>query len=128
MSTSIPDSFGASPASVQWKIVRGDTAKLRIEFLNQDEASFYDTSTWTFLSTAYDLKSGDSYSLNTIASAGYVDITATPAVTATWGTTQKSISTELSFDLQVTIDEDTVWTPLIGTIVVLSDVTLAGAP
>jgi hypothetical protein len=80
------------------------------------------------LSTAYDLKSGDSYSLNTIASAGYVDITATPAVTATWGTTQKSISTELSFDLQVTIDEDTVWTPLIGTIVVLSDVTLAGAP
>jgi hypothetical protein len=31
--------------------------------------------------------------------------------------------TELAFDLQVTIDGATVWTPVIGTITVLGDVT-----
>lgn len=126
MTSSIIDSFGASPASVKWTVVRGDTARLRVEFLNSDEVSFYDTSTWTFLSTAYDSKSNNSYSLVTTPGEGYVDITATPTLTSTWGTGSKPIASELSFDLQITIDVDTVWTPVIGTIAVLSDVTGVG--
>jgi hypothetical protein len=126
MSFQIPDSFGASPASVQWKVVRGDSAKLRVEFLTSDEVTFYDTSTWTFSSTAYDPKTDTTYSLDTLASAGYVDISVSPTVTATWGTGSKVIVSELSFDLEVVIDNDTVWTPVIGTIAVLADVTGVG--
>ena len=127
MSQSIPDSFGASPASIKWTVVRGDTARLRVEFLNSDEVTSYDTSTWTFASTAYDAKSDNSYELLVSTGEGYVDITATPTVTATWGTGSRPIASELSFDVQVTIDNDVVWTPVIGTIVVLSDVTGVGA-
>lgn len=126
MTSTIPDSFGASPASVKWTVVRGDTARLRVEFLNSDEVTMYDTSTWTFISTAYDPKSDTSYTLNTVANNGFVDISVSPAVTATWGNGSKPMSAELSFDLQVTIDNDTVWTPILGTINVLSDVTPGG--
>lgn len=125
MTSSIPDSFGASPASVKWTVVRGDTARIRVEFLNNDESS-YDTSTWTFSSTAYDSKADASYALTVTPGVGYVDITAAPEVTATWGTGSRAIVAELSFDLQVVIDLDTVWTPLIGTIAVLGDVTGVG--
>jgi hypothetical protein len=128
MTSSIPDSFGASPASVQWKVVRGDTARLRIEFLNNDEVTMYDTSTWTFTSTAYDPKADQRYTLATTPFNGYVDVVASPTITSSWGTGSNAISAELSFDLQVIIDEDTVWTPIIGTIVVLSDVTPVGGP
>lgn len=126
MTSSIPDSFGASPASLKWTVVRGDTARIRVEFLNNDESA-YDTTTWTYSSTAYDPKSGTSYDLDVTTGEGYVDITASPTITQTWGTGSKSIVAELSFDLQVVIDQDTVWTPLIGTIAVLGDVTGAGA-
>lgn len=125
MTSTIPDSFGASPASVKWTVVRGDTARIRVEFLNNDETS-YDTSTWTFLSTAYDPKANQSYTLTVTPGEGYVDITATPETTASWGAGSRTVVAELSFDLQVVIDPDTVWTPLIGTIVVLADVTGVG--
>jgi hypothetical protein len=45
------------------------------------------------------------------------------SITELWGTGYKTIVTELTFDLQVTIDSDTVWTPLIGTISVIGDIT-----
>jgi hypothetical protein len=45
------------------------------------------------------------------------------SLTANWGTGFKSVVTELTFDLQVTIDAETIWTPLIGTISVLGDIT-----
>jgi hypothetical protein len=125
MTSTIPDSFGASPASVKWTVVRGDTARIRVEFLNNDETA-YDTSTWTFSSTAYDAKSDTSYTLSVTPGEGYVDITATPEVTSSWGTGSRTIVAELSFDLQVDIDQDTIWTPLIGTIAVLGDVTGVG--
>ncbi len=78
------------------------------------------------MSTAYDSKANQSYTLSVTPGSGYVDITATPEVTATWGTGSRTIVAELSFDLQVVIDPDTVWTPLIGTISVLADVTGVG--
>jgi hypothetical protein len=119
----IPDNFGADPAFVQWKVVRGDTAKIRIEFYEADGATLYNISTWTFLSSAYDLKNGGFDALTVTAGTGYVDITAPANLTKTWGTGQTSIVTELSFDLQVTINSE-IWTPVIGKITVLADVSI----
>jgi hypothetical protein len=118
--------YGADPQYIKWKVVRGDTSKIRIEFWQNDETDVYDTSTWTYKSTAYDNKISTSYNLVTTAGNGYVDIEATPEITANWGTGHRELSTELNFDLQVTIASDTVWTPIIGTIFVLSDVTPVG--
>ena len=120
---SIPENFGADPAFVQWKVVRGDTARIRIEFYQADGETYYDISTWTFTSSAYDLKNGGFDTLTVTAGSGYVDITAPANLTATWGIGQTSVVTELSFDLEVTIDGE-VWTPVIGKITVLADVTI----
>lgn len=121
--SNIPENFGADPAFVQWKVVRGDTARIRIEFYQADGETYYDISTWTFTSSAYDLKNGGFDTLTVTAGSGYVDITAPANLTATWGTGQTSVVTELSFDLEVTIDGE-VWTPVIGKITVLADVTI----
>lgn len=124
----IPESFGAEPVPVKWKIVRGDTARLRVEFWQNDETTSYDTSTWTYLSTAYNAKGDVLSNLVVTPGVGYVDILATPEITSTWGIGHNPVAAELSFDLQITIDVDTVWTPILGTIVVLSDVTPVGGP
>ncbi|CAB4242112.1 hypothetical protein UFOVP222_19 [uncultured Caudovirales phage] len=120
--TNIPDSFGADPAFVQWKIVRGDTARIRIEFYQSDGVTYYDISSWSFVSTAYNIKDGGFTTLTVTAGSGYVDITAPAETTADWGSGQSSIATEMSFDLQVIVDGDT-WTPVVGKITVISDVT-----
>jgi hypothetical protein len=118
-----PDIFGADPARIKWQIVRGDTSPLRVEFLEDDEVTYFDISTWTFEATTYDPQSDFLDSLEVSRGTGYVDIMAPASLTANWGTGFKSVVTELTFDLQVTIDEETIWTPLIGTISVLGDVT-----
>lgn len=121
--------YGAEPTNIQWTVVRGDTAKLRIEFLESDEVTPQDTGTWTYAATALDVKSNTSSELQVVAGTGYVDIIALPELTSTWGSSRTSSSiAELSFDLQVTIDADTVWTPIIGTIRVLPDVTVNPIP
>jgi hypothetical protein len=122
MNNTIPDNFGADPAFVQWKVVRGDTARLRVEFYQNDGVTYYNISTWSFVSTAYNLKDGGFTTLTVTAGSGYVDITAPAATTTTWGTGQSSVATEMSFDLQVIINGDT-WTPVVGKITVISDVT-----
>jgi hypothetical protein len=117
--------YGANPTNIQWTVVRGDTAKLRIEFLESDETTAQDTSTWVYAATTFDVKSNTSSELETVAGVGYVDIIASPELTATWSASRTSTSiAELSFDLQVTIDAETVWTPIIGKITVLPDVTV----
>jgi hypothetical protein len=118
-----PEIFGADPARIKWNIVRGDTSPLRVEFLQDDEVTYFDTSDWTYEATSYDPKSDFLDSLEVTPGEGYVDILAPASITQFWGTGYKSIVTELTFDLQVTIDEDTIWTPLIGTISVIGDVT-----
>jgi hypothetical protein len=118
-----PETFGAAPVSMQWSVVRGDTAVLRIEFYENDEVTFMDTSNWEYSSSSYDFKGDITDELEVTAGAGYVDIVAPSALTAYWGTGYSRIATELAFDLQVTIDNETVWTPVIGTIRVLADVT-----
>ena len=118
-----PEVFGADPARIKWQIVRGDTSPLRVEFLQDDETTYFDTSDWTYEATSYDPQSDFLDSLEITPGNGYVDIMAPASVTSLWGTGFKSVVTELTFDLQVTIDLDTVWTPLIGTISVIGDIT-----
>lgn len=117
----INEFIGADPALIKWKVVRGDTASITVQFYQTDETTFFDTTGWTYIATAYEAKTGSSYSLNVTPNSGYVSITATPATTAQWGVGERT--GELYFDLQITIDDETVWTPIIGTIFVIGDVT-----
>lgn len=117
-----PDSFGADPVIIKWKVVRGDTSPLRVEFLEDDEVTFVDTTGWEFNATTYDKKTDILDILDISAYNGYVDIVAPPSITEYWGTGYSSVVSELMFDLQVKIDE-TIWTPVIGTISVMGDVT-----
>lgn len=117
--------YGANPTNIQWTVVRGDTAKLRIEFLENDEVTPQNTSGWEYAATALDTKSNTSSELQVVAGTGYVDIIALPELTSTWGAVRPSTAmAELYFDLQITIDAETVWTPIIGTILVIQDATI----
>jgi hypothetical protein len=117
-----PEIFGANPANIKWQVVRGDTSSLRIEFFENDEKTPFDTTDWEFSSTTYDFRGDVLDELEILPGPGYVDITASSDITDFWGIGYSSVVAELAFDLQVTVD-DTVWTPVIGTITVLGDVT-----
>ena len=125
-----PEIFGADPVNLQWRVVRGDTATLKIEFFENDETTYYNTDGWTYKATAYD-QSGDVLdALECSASDGYVTVTALPSVTENWGLNYLSTVAELPFDLQVIIPDDVndiTWTPIIGTIYVLGDVSPGGS-
>lgn len=116
------DIFGADPLNIKWRVVRGDTAVLRVEFYEPDETTEYDTDTWEYAASAYDYKGDIIDELEVVSGAGYVEITATADITKNWGTGYRNKVAELAFDLQVTID-DVVWTPVIGVISVTGDVT-----
>ena len=118
-----PEIFGANPMNIKWTIVRGDTSPLRIEFYENDEITPYDTTDWEYVASAYDFKEDVTDELEISSGDGYVEITATPDITKYWGTGYRSTVAELAFDLQVTIDGETVWTPVVGTISVIGDVT-----
>jgi hypothetical protein len=122
-----PEVFGADPARIKWQIVRGDTSPLRVDFLEDDETTYFDTSDWTYTATTYDPQSDTLDQLTVTPGNGYVDIMAPASITSQWGTGYKTIVTELTFDLQVTINgltdsSDIIWTPLIGTISVIGDI------
>lgn len=117
------NSFGDSPINIKWNIVRGDTAKLRIEFFDNDEVTLTDTSTWEYASSAYDARGDVLDELEVVESQNYIEIVAPADITVNWGTGSGSVLAELAFDLEITIDDDTVWTPIIGTISVIGDVT-----
>ena len=116
-----PEIFGADPVRIKWNVVRGDTASIRVEFLDDDEVTYFDTSDWTYSASSYDPKGDIIDELTVTPGNGYVDIVAGPDLTQYWGTGYGSQLAELSFDLEVTID-DLVWTPVIGNILVIGDV------
>jgi hypothetical protein len=118
-----PEIFGADPANVKWQIVRGDSSSLRIEFLENDEVTPFNTSDWEYAATSYDKRGDVLDELSVTFGTGYADIVVPAEISSLWGSGYSSVSSELSFDLQVTIDNDTIWTPVIGTIVVLTDIT-----
>ena len=120
--------YGNVPVNVQWKIVRGDTAELNVSFFELDELTNWDTDEWSYDATAYDSVTGTSYPLVIEDNSTNVKIIALPETTELWGISYGSVVGELSFDLQVTINgtsglDDIIWTPIIGTICVLGDVT-----
>lgn len=123
------EKYGASPANIQWTVVRGDTATLLVEFLEDDEVTPFDCSGWTFTATSYEPMGDVLDNLTVDVDGNEVTITAPASITEEWGTGYKQVAAELRFDLQVIIeggsgvDADTVWTPVIGTICVLSDMT-----
>jgi hypothetical protein len=124
-----PEIFGADPVSLQWRVIRGDTATLRVEFKEDDEASSYNTEGWIYRCTAYDQSGNVLDALDCEPGEGFVDITAHASVTKNWGSGYKATVAELPFDVQVMIPEeieDVVWTPVVGTIYVIGDVTPGG--
>jgi hypothetical protein len=125
MGQHVIDKIGADPANVKWSVVRGDTASLRIEFFENDETTYFDTSTWLFNSFTYDSRGDALDELSVEVHEGYVDITASPEITQLWGVGYGYTVAELPFDLEVTIG-DLVWTPVVGTISVIADVSNGG--
>ncbi len=122
MTMSIPESFGNTPAIVKWNVVRGDTARLRVDFLENDETTTFDIEEWNFASTSYDNRGDVLDSLTVEVEDGYVNIIAPPEITSFWGSGYNGTVAEIAFDLEVQID-DIIWTPVLGTIKVAADVT-----
>ncbi len=116
------DQFGLKPINLKWNIVRGDTAKLKVEFLQNDESTYFDISDWVFASSAYDSKGDVVDELDVTKYDGYVEIIAPSDITETWGEGFSSVIAELAFDLEITTSDE-IWTPIIGTIVVAADIT-----
>ena len=126
MTSCEPDFFGADPSNIKWQVVRGDTAELKIEFYENDEVTPYDTTGWEYAASAYDFRGDVTDELTVIPGTGYVTIVVEPDVSQLWGEGYRQLAGELAFDLQVTVDNNTVWTPVIGTISVIADVTAGG--
>lgn len=131
MCTSSIEKYGANPASIQWTVVRGDSATLKIEFLENDEVTYYDNSEWTYVATAYDASGDVLDDIPVVAGTGYIELKVSSDISAFWGMSKyRNIVAELPFDVEITIPGntlDTHWTPVIGTICVLGDVSPKGS-
>lgn len=123
MATCGPEVFGADPVNIKWNVVRGDTATLFVQFFENDEETPYDTNLWEYRSTAYDPRTDIIDELEVEPGAGYATITAPSYITENWGVGSEKQVANLKFDLQITTENDEIWTPVIGQIVVMSDVT-----
>lgn len=124
------EKFGAQPANIQWSVVRGDSASFTVSLLENDEVTGFDTEGWTFSATAYDPVTDFLDELIVTVEDHIVTVSATPEITANWGTTYRSVVAELAFDLQAVVpdgDSFITWTPVIGSICVLGDVTPVGS-
>ena len=124
------EKFGATPANIQWTVVRGDSAFFTVSLLENDEVTEFDTEGWTFSATAYDPVADVLDELLVTRDGSVITVTAPAAVTENWGTAYKSVVAELSFDLQAVVPDGSstiTWTPVIGTICVLGDVTPGGS-
>jgi hypothetical protein len=122
------EKFGATPANIQWTVVRGDSSSFTVSLLENDEVTEFDTEGWTFSATAYDPVADILDELIVTRNRSVVTVTAPADVTANWGTKYKSVVAELSFDLQAVVPDGIsvmTWTPVIGTICVLGDVSPA---
>jgi ribosomal protein S8E len=121
--------LGANPANIHWNVVRGDTAKIKITFFESNEVTEFSTDDWEYIATAYNPANTTYYELSVVEGDGFIEIIATPEISNTWGTASSGIVAELVFDLEITIPavapetEDTIWTPVIGTISVIGDIT-----
>lgn len=117
-----PEIFGSDPVNIKWSVVRGDTSTLRVDFLDNDEATAYTTTGWTYVSSAYDSKTDIIDELTVTSGSGYAEILIPSDISENWGTLYSGTIAELNFDLKVTLADDTVWTPVVGTISVIGNV------
>lgn len=116
--------LGTEPVNIRWNVVRGDSSSIRVKFLESDETTTVDTSTWIFEASAYNSKDRIFDDLVVELDGDDIIIKADSDITEFWGRGVRPGSVaELSFDLQVVIDRFTVWTPIVGTITVIADVT-----
>ena len=115
--------LGIEPVSIRWNIVRGDTSSIRVQFLETDEVTSVDTSEWIFEASAYNPKDSVFDDLDVQVDGNELVITAFSDLTEYWGRGIDRTVAELSFDLQVVLDRNTVWTPIVGNITVIGDVT-----
>jgi len=123
------EKFGATPANIQWTVVRGDYASFTVSFLENDEVTEFDTNGWAFAATAYDPSTDFLDELEVSVNGSSVTVSAPASVTENWGTKYRSVVAELSFDLQAIVPDGSTtitWTPVIGTICVLGDVSPSG--
>ena len=123
------EKFGASPANIQWTVVRGDSASFTVSFLENDEITEFSTQGWTYTATAYDPTTDILDELEVEVNNGIVTVTAPASITENWGTKYKTVVAELSFDLQAIVPDggsSITWTPVVGTICVLGDVSTGG--
>jgi hypothetical protein len=123
MSICAPDVLGLEPVNVTWNIVRGDTASIRIDFLEENESTTIDISEWEIVASAYDPRTTFVDELEVEVNSGYIIVTAPAEITENWGTGIRSRVNELSFDVEVILEDETVWTPVRGFISVIGDVT-----
>lgn len=124
------EKFGATPANIQWTVVRGDSASFTVSLLENDEITEFDTEGWSFSATAYDPVADVLDALTVTTDGSVITVTAPADITSNWGTAYKSVVSELSFDLQAIVPDgqsSITWTPVIGTICVLGDVTPGGS-
>ena len=132
MCTPTIEKLGATPANIQWTVVRGDSSTLAVQFLQDDEVTGWNIATWDFLATAYDSTGDILDELAVTVSGSTATIFISADITKNWGSKYTSVVAELPFDLQATIPksagelEKTVWTPVIGSICVLGDITPGG--
>jgi hypothetical protein len=122
MTTCCPEVFGSDPVNIKWTVVRGDTSTLRVDFLFDDEVTNYNTETWAYASSAYDPKTDIIDELTVTAGDGYAEISIPSDISANWGTLFSGKVAELNFDLKVTFDDNKVWTPVVGVISVIGNV------
>jgi hypothetical protein len=115
--------LGSRPAFIKWEVVRGDTATLKVEFYEENEKNLYNTDNWSYSCTAYDKRKKEFYSLQVEEDDGFVVVTALPEVTSLWGSGINNLVAQLEFDLEIVMDDGIVWTPIIGTISVIGDIT-----
>lgn len=115
--------LGVKPVNIRWNITRGDSSSIRVQFLEQDEQTSVDISAWKFEATAFNQKDRIFDELEVTVDGNDIIITANADLTEFWGRGISSTVAELTFDLQVIIDSLTIWTPIVGTITVIGDVT-----
>lgn len=115
--------LGIEPVSIRWNVVRGDTSSIRVQFLEADESTSVDISQWIIEATAHNPKDNSFDDLDVQVDGNDVVITAYSDLTEYWGRGIDRTVAELSFDIQVIIDRTTVWTPVVGNITVIGDVT-----
>lgn len=112
---------GEAPAKIIWNLVRGDDSSIDITLLADDGLPM-NTDGWTYFSKAS--YNGTLYSLNTTSVDHVVTIKATANTTALWGEGKTTNpAAQLPFDLEAIRDDGTKWTPVIGRIVVVPDIT-----